>query len=115
MCGIRVWTRLFLILSGLVLSTQAFAADRSEEAGIRDLLGPQYGMIEDLEQLANKGDFAAIHSMLADDYTVAIDLERFREECEKLRWKVRDLRIGTLMSGRDFAYAPVRATSIAGN
>ena len=52
--------------------------------------------------------------MLSEDYTGAVDEERFVADCVKLKWRVRNLEIGTIVSGRDHAYAPVRAISVTG-
>lgn len=71
-------------------------------------------MLEDVKQFANAGDYSAIYSALADDYTAVVDRGTFLRVCRGLDWKVRTIEIGKVTVHKGIAYAPVRALSIAG-
>ncbi|OIQ89999.1 hypothetical protein GALL_280890 [mine drainage metagenome] len=105
-----VMALVFVSMCGIV---SARASVNNED--LRSILGVQYGMLEDVQQYANAGNYAAIYASLADDYTGVVDRDRFLRVCERLKWTVRAIEIGKVTIHMSIAYAPVRAVSIAGS
>jgi hypothetical protein len=93
----------------LLLCCGSRAADR----GLGSLLGEQVGLVEKLEALSQKGEYAEIHTLLAAGYRSVVGRDQFVSISKASSWKITQLRFGTISTHARVAYMPVRATVTA--
>ena len=94
---------LFLILFTVSLTVRA-------DSDWTKLLSIQFGLIDQLKPLSEKGDYAAIYSLLASEYQSEVTEEYFVRSSEELSWRIEDLKHGTSKRFKNFGWMPVRGT-----
>ena len=103
----RKGMKIFLQIMALGLIPLLPAAGSS----LADLLGPQIGLIEKIQGLSKKKDYAQIYALLGKDFTAVVSEEVFLRESYSIRWTIEKLTYGRINEHGAFAWVPIEGVT----